>query len=89
MENDTCYFRSASSIPKFPFGGGMKLKLKTMKKPTIKEPKIKKHKINTTTKSHSKKPPFNKDIVYENLLKVLIKIEINPIKWIALHYGIY
>ena len=70
-------------IPKFPFGGGMKLKLKTMKKPTIKDPKIKKHKINTTTKSHSKKPPFNKDIVYENLLKVLIKIEINPIKWIA------
>ena len=41
-------------IPKFPFGGGMKLKLKTMKKPTIKDPKIKKHKINTTTKSHSK-----------------------------------
>ena len=70
-------------IPKFPFGGGMKLKLNKFKKPTIKEPKIKKHKINTTTKSHSKKPPFNKDIVYENLLKVLIKIEINPIKWIA------
>ena len=77
------------SIPKFPFSGGSleNLKISEIKKPTIKEPKIKKHKINTETKSHSEKPvPIvndKKDIIYENLLKVLIKIEINPIKWLA------
>ena len=80
------------SIPKFPFGGGMKLKLTNLKKPPIVNPKIKKHDIDTKTKSHSKKqvPPVNdkKDIIYENLLKVLIKIEINPIKWIAALYNL-
>lgn len=80
------------SIPKFPFGGGMKLKTTDLKKPEIKEPGIKKHKINTETKSHSEKPvPVvndKKDIIYENLLKVLIKIEINPIKWLAALYNL-
>ena len=75
------------SIPKFPFGGGMKLKISDIKETPIVEPKIKKHDINTKTKSYSKKPvPIindKKDVVYENLLKVLIKIDINPIKWLA------
>ena len=75
------------SIPKFPFGGGMKLEITELKKPSIKDPEIKKHKINIETKEVSKKPvPVvndKKDIIYENLLKVLIKIEINPIKWLA------
>tara|TARA_B100001121_G_C18680971_1_gene618520 strand:- start:396 stop:2354 length:1959 start_codon:yes stop_codon:yes gene_type:complete len=80
------------SIPKFPFGGGMKLETTDLKKPGIEEPGIKKHKIKTPTKSHSEKPvPVvndKKDIIYENLLKVLIKIEINPIKWLAAIYNL-
>lgn len=80
------------SIPKFPFGGGMKLETTELKKPTIKEPGIKKHKIDTTTKAKSDKPvPVvndKKDIIYENLLKVLIKIDINPIKWLAALYNL-
>lgn len=75
------------SIPKFPFGGGMKLETTEIKQPSIKEPKIKKHKVNTEVEARSKKPvPVvndKKDIIYENLLKVLIKIDINPIKWLA------
>ena len=76
------------SIPKFPFGGGMKLKTTKIEKPIIKEPEIKKYEIDTQTKSHSETPPQNKDIVYENLLKTLIKIEINPVKWIAELYNL-
>ena len=75
------------SIPKFPFGGGMKLKVTDIKETPIVDPTIEKHNIKTKTKSHSKKPvPIindKKDIIYENLLKVLIKIDINPIKWLA------
>jgi len=85
------------SMPKFLPGGGMKLKITNLKKPLITDPSINKHDIDTKTKSHSgpggdfePAPPVNdkKDIVYENLLKVLIKIEINPIKWIAALYNL-
>ena len=73
------------NVPKFPFGGGEKLKLKGLKQPEIKQPEGKKHDVNTKTKASSKKPvaPDKKNIIYENLLKVLIKIDINPIKWLA------
>ena len=65
----------------------MKLETTEIKQPSIKEPEIKKHKVNTKVEARSKKPvPVvndKKDIIYENLLKVLIKIDINPIKWLA------
>ena len=71
------------AIPKFPFSGGAELKLDNLKEATINQPDRKKHKIKTPTKPVSKKPPFDKNIVYKKILETLIKIEINPIKWIA------
>ena len=75
------------NIPKFPFGGGAikKLRLSKIKQSTIKQPDTEKYDVDTTVKASSKKKvsPDKKDIIYENLLKVLIKIDINPIKWLA------
>ena len=75
------------NIPKFPFGGGAikKLRLSKIKQSTIKQPSTDKYDVDTTVKASSKNKvsPDKKDIVYENLLKVLIKIDINPIKWLA------
>ena len=73
------------NIPKFPLGGGKKLNLdiKAVEKPSIEEPTIEKHEVDTKVGVSSKKKVDAKDIVYENLLKVLIKIDINPIKWLA------
>ena len=73
------------SIPKFPLGGGTKLNLKYLDKKELEQPTIEKVEINTKIKSVSKKPVPNneKDVVYEQLLRALIKIDINPIKWLA------
>ena len=73
------------SIPKFPLGGGSKLNLKYLKKEKLEQPKIEKVEVNTKIDHVSKKevPDNKKDIVYEHLLRALIKIDINPIKWLA------
>lgn len=73
------------NVPKFPFGGGEKLKLEEFKQPKINQPKGEKHNVDTKIKPSSKKPITSdkKNIIYENLLKVLIKIDLNPIKWLA------
>lgn len=79
-------------IPKFPFSGGVKIELDNVEVPTVTEPTIKRHDVDTTVKTTqdrpppsapSKIPPFDKNIIYKKLLEGLIKIEINPIKWIA------
>lgn len=79
-------------IPKFPFSGGVKIELDNVKIPKVTEPTIKRHDVDTTVKTKqdrppppapSKIPPFDKNIIYKKLLEGLIKIEINPIKWIA------
>ena len=70
-------------VPKFPFSGGTELKLNNLKAAKINQPKRKTHTIDTTTKTVSKKQPRDINIAYKKLLEALIKIEINPIKWIA------
>ena len=70
-------------IPKFPFSGGAKLKLNNINIPTVTQPSIEKQEIDVSVNTKSNKPPYDKDIAYKKLLETLIKIEINPIKWIA------
>ena len=59
------------------------LKLAKTKVPRIIEPTIETHTVDTTVKSTADKNEFDKNIAYKKLLESLIKIEINPIKWIA------
>lgn len=70
-------------FPKFPFSGGTELKLNNLKTKKINQPKGKTYKIDTTTEPIAKKQPRDINIVYKKLLEALIKVEINPIKWIA------
>lgn len=79
------------NVPKFPFKGGtdLTLKLNPIKINKVTQPKIESHTINTTTTTSSSKPPFDKDIIYKNLLETLIKIKIDPVKWlVVLHNAI-
>lgn len=75
-------------IPKFPFSGGKKLKLNNINVPTVTQPTIEKTEIDVSVSTKSNKPPYDKDIAYKKLLETLIKIEINPIKWIATLFNV-
>ncbi len=71
------------AIPKFPFGGGAKFRYTDIDQQEIKEPIIERHEVDTTVETKSKIQPDDKNLAYRKLLETLIKIEINPIKWIA------
>ena len=70
-------------IPKFEIKGGRKFTYDNITVPQVEEPKIENQEIDTPVKSENKKKTYDKDFVYKKLLETLIKIEINPIKWIA------
>ena len=59
------------------------LKLKKIDNPSVTEPTIKKHDVDVTVKATADKKSFDKNIAYKKLLETLIKIDINPITWIA------
>jgi hypothetical protein len=71
------------AIPKFPFGGGEKFEFNDINQQQIIQPTIERHEVDTNVETKSKKKPDDKNLPYRKLLEVLIKIEINPIKWIA------
>lgn len=51
--------------------------------PNVQIPNIENLDINILVESENKNNTYDKDLVYKKLLETLIKIEINPIKWIA------
>ncbi len=70
-------------IPKFKLDGGTQFSYDNIEVPQVEQPNIENQDINTPVESENKKKTYDKDFVYKKLLETLIKIEINPIKWIA------
>lgn len=60
-----------------------KFKMTSINNPNIKQPTIKKHDVDVPVKAEADGKSFDKHIAYKKLLEALIKIDINPIKWIA------
>ena len=76
-------------IPKFKMDGGKKFKFDNIETPEITQPTIEKQEdIETPVTEKAKKNSYDKDIAYKKVLETLIKIEINPIKWIAALFNI-
>jgi hypothetical protein len=76
-------------MPKFKMGGGKKFEFDNIETPEVTQPTIKKQEdIETPVTEKGKKNSYDKNIAYKKLLETLIKIEINPIKWIAALFNI-
>lgn len=71
------------AIPKFPFSGGENFEFIDINQQKITEPTIERYEVDINVETESKKKPDDKNLPYRKLLEVLIKIDINPIKWIA------